>query len=193
MQGTPAKTIFLFGRPGSGKGTQAKLLANTLGWSVFSTGDKFKQIRDEDSAIGKRVREAYDAGALIPDWFPAYLFEATMLGLNQEQGVVCEGFPRTLTQAELTDEILTWLARPYAVLHLAVGEEEALARMLKRAEVEHRPDSDDEAKVRARFDTYRTQTEPVLDFFKKKGVLIEIDGEQTPEKIAEDIRAVLKI
>jgi len=187
MESTTAKTIFLFGRPGSGKGTQAKLLADKLGWSVFSTGDKFKALRDEASAIGGRVRETYDAGGLIPDWFPSYLFEETMLGLSHGDGVVCEGFPRTVGQAELTNQVLTWLSRPYAVLHLDVKEEEALNRMLERAKSEDRPDSNDEAKIRARFDTYRAQTEPVLDFFRTNGKLIEINGEQSREAILEDI------
>ncbi len=181
------KTVFLFGRPGSGKGTQAKLLAEKLGWSVFSTGDKFKVLRDEASSIGEKVRENYDAGKLIPDWFPSYLFEGAMLDLGKEDGIVCEGFPRNVSQAELTDEVLGWLSRPYVVLHLSVNEEEALNRMLERAKEEHRPDSDDEAKIRARFDTYRTQTEPVLDYFRKNGKLVEVNGEQSREAILEDI------
>ncbi len=185
------KTIFLFGRPGSGKGTQAKLLAEKRGWKNFSTGEVFRKIREEVSPIGERVRETYDAGGLIPDWFPSYLFEEAMLGMGQSEGVVCEGFPRTVAQAELADSVLSWMNRPYAVLHLSVGEEEALNRMLERAKEEHRPDSDDEAKVRARFDTYRTQTEPVLDFFRKHGKLIEVNGEQSREAIHEDILKVL--
>lgn len=188
-----ANTVFLFGRPGSGKGTQAKLLADAQGWSVFSTGDQFKAMRDGEGPLSERVRAAYDAGKLTPDWFASYLFEGALLNLEPTAGVVCEGFPRTLPQAELAHDVLTWLKRSYTVLHLAVSEDEALHRMIERAKEEHRPDSDDESKVRARFDTYRTQTEPVLEFFKTQGKLVEINGEQARESILEDIlKAVSK-
>jgi adenylate kinase len=193
MENTNAKTVFLFGRPGSGKGTQAKLLAEKAGWSVFSTGDKFKEMRDASGAIADRVREAYDAGKLIPDWFASYLFEETVLNLGPGSGVVCEGFPRSLPQAQLAHDVLSWLSRSYVVMHLAVPEEDALARMLERAKVEHRPDSDDEAKIRARFDTYRTQTEPVLAFFKEKGMLVEVDGTPDVPTIHKDILSRLQL
>lgn len=182
-----AKTVFLFGRPGSGKGTQAKLLAEKFGWSIFSTGDRFKAMRDEETAIGARVRAAYDAGKLIPDWFPSYLFEEAMITLAPEAGVICEGFPRSVPQAELAQSVLSWLGRPYVVIHLDVPEEDALARMIERAKVEHRPDSDDEGKVRARFATYREQTEPVLEYFRTQGTLVEVDGTPSVEDIHADL------
>lgn len=193
MEGATAKTVFLFGRPGSGKGTQAKLLAEKLGWSVFSTGERFKELRDSSGALGERVRAAYDAGQLIPDWFPSYLYEDALLTLPADGGVVCEGFPRTLAQAKRADDVLAFLARPYLVLHLFVSEEESLKRMLLRAGEEDRPDSNDEAKIRARFATYTKQTEPVLDFFRAKGALTEVNGEQTREAILRDILASLRI
>lgn len=191
MENTKVQTLFLFGRPGSGKGTQAKLLAEKLGWSVFSTGTKFKEIRDGNGALSERVREAYDAGKLGPDWFASYLFEETVLNLAPSAGVVCEGFPRTLPQAELAHDVLAWLNRPYRVLNLEVPEEEALRRQVERAKSEHRPDSDDESKVRARFLTYRTQTEPILAFFKEKNVLTDLDGTPDIESIHKDILARL--
>ncbi|MBU6323583.1 MAG: nucleoside monophosphate kinase [Patescibacteria group bacterium] len=191
MEGATIKTVFLFGRPGSGKGTQAKLLAEGLGWGVFSTGDKFKELRDGGGRMGERVRAAYDAGKLVPDWFPSYLYEDALLALAPEDGVVCEGFPRTVGQAELAHDVLAWLERPYRVLHLAVSEEESLRRMLERAKTEDRPDSNDEAKIRARFETYAKQTEPVLDFFRTKGVLTDVNGEQTREAILADIRKLI--
>lgn len=181
------KTIFLFGRPGSGKGTQAKLLADKFGWSIFSTGEKFKVMREEDTAIGQRVKEAYDSGKLTPDWLASYMFEDALFALSPESGVICEGFPRSVPQAELAHELLTWLERPYQVIHLAVPESDVMQRMIERAKSEHRPDSDSEGKVRARFATYTAQTEPVLAFFREKGTLVEVDGTPTIEAIHEDL------
>lgn len=192
MEGATLKTVFLFGRPGSGKGTQAKLLAEKLGWEVFSTGDRFKSIRDSEGPFGERVRAAYDAGKLSPDWLASYFYEEAMLNLSSEKGIVCEGFPRTRPQAELAHDVLSWLERPYVVLELTVSEDEALRRQIDRGTTEHRPDSDSEEKIRARFATYRSLTEPTLAFFKEKGTLVEINGEQTREEILEAIIAAVK-
>ncbi|HVW71838.1 MAG TPA: nucleoside monophosphate kinase [Candidatus Paceibacterota bacterium] len=182
-----AKTVFLFGRPGSGKGTQAKLLAEKFGWSIFSTGDRFKALRDEQGPLGDRIRALYDAGKLAPDWFASYLFEDTMLNLAPDAGVICEGYPRSLPQAQLCHSVLSWLERPYIVIHLAVPEEDTLNRMIERAKSEHRPDSDSEEKIRARFATYTEQTEPVLDYFRTQGTLVEVDGTPTIEAIHADL------
>ena len=190
MQGQ-SKVIIFIGRPGSGKGTQAKLLAERLAWPVFSSGGKLKQIIDAGGALSEKLRSDYVLGQLAPDWLVSYFFEETIFGLKE--GVVCEGFPRTAAQARLADEILTWFNHPYIAVHLNVSDEEALKRQLSRGQVESRPDSDTTSKVQARFDVYRTSTESVVAFFKEKGNLIEINGEQTPEEIAADIRTALAL
>jgi adenylate kinase len=180
-------TVLFVGRPGSGKGTQAKKLCDKAGWLHFSTGDRFKALRDDPSALGTRVREAYDAGRLLPDWFATYLFEHQILDLKSEQGIVCDGYPRSLAQAEIFDEILTWLARPYVVIDLMVSEDEAIRRQLERAKVEHRPDSTSEEKIKVRMEAYENATRPILDFFREKGLVTEIDGEQSPEEVERAI------
>jgi adenylate kinase len=98
-----------------------------------------------------------------------------------------------LPQAELTDTVFTWLGRPYKIIYLALDEEEALRRQLSRAKTESRPDSDNEAKARARFEVFHARTEPVLEFFKSKGVLLEIDGKPTPAEIAQTIASELNL
>lgn len=169
------------------------MLAAKLGWPAFSSGGKFKQLIDDAGPLSERIRSDYERGHLSPDWLAAYLFEQAVVDLAPDAGIVCEGFPRSLPQAQLADEVFRWLERPYKVIHLKVGEEEALKRQLNRAKTEDRPDSDGEEKVQTRFEVYRSSTEPIVDFFKEKGTLIEINGEQTPEAIALDISAALNV
>lgn len=185
--------ILFIGRPGSGKGTQAVKLAERLGWSMFSSGGHFKQLIDRGDEFGERIQADYNRGQLSPDWLAEYFFTEAVLGVQPESGIVSEGFPRSLPQGVVADEVFTWLSRPYKAVYLAVSEEEAMRRQLGRAKVEDRPDSDGEDKVRARFDVYSKNTEPLLDFFRAKGTLIEINGEQTPEQIALDINAALNL
>ncbi|MEJ0053855.1 MAG: nucleoside monophosphate kinase [bacterium] len=185
--------VLFVGRPGSGKGTQAHMLAARLGWPLFSSGNHFKDLILKATPLGERIRDDYNRGKLSPDWIADYFFEEAILSLLPGQGLVSEGFPRSLPQAELADEVLAWLGRPYKVIHLAVSEDSALTRQLGRAKTEHRPDSDADEKIRGRFDVYRTHTEPVLDFFRTRGALIDIDGEKAPEQIASDIARALEL
>lgn len=191
MQSPSFNTIILTGRPGSGKGTQAKRLAEALGWAHFSTGERFKQLRDGEGPIAAHVREAYDAGELLPDWFANYIFEDVALSLRPEQGIVCDGYPRTLAQAERFASVMDWLERPYRVIDLAVENEEVTARMLKRAEEEHRPDSATPERIKARLTVYDSYTAPLLGYFKERNLLTELDGSKTPDEVAAEIRAAL--
>lgn len=188
----PIDTVLLIGRPGSGKGTQAKVLSEKLGWVRMSTGDRIKGIRDGNEPFSPRVRELYDKGILLPDWFADYLLESGLLSLEPHVGVVLEGFGRTKSQAEHFTEIISWLGRDLMVLNLEVSEEEAMRRMLSRAAVEDRPDSNAEDKIRDRFRAFDASTGPALEFFREKGVVVDIDGELTPEGVAEAIAAALK-
>lgn len=191
MEQPAIRTVLLTGRPGSGKGTQAKRLAEDFGWTHFSTGDLFKALRGGEGAIADKVRESYDAGKLLPDWFATYLFEDTMLKLGNEAGIICEGYPRSETQAETFDSIMSWLERPYVALDLSVPDEEVTRRMLARAEMEHRPDSGTAEQIAARLATYHEHTAPVLGYFEKKGMLVTLDGTKTPEEVEAAILEAL--
>jgi adenylate kinase len=186
-----ATTVLFIGRPGSGKGTQAKLLAEKQSWLNFSSGDRFKEIRDGNEPFSARVRDLYDQGALIPDWFADYLLESALMGTSSDKGIVLEGFGRTRDQAEHLMEVASWLGRKLVVFNLEVSDDEVLRRMLKRAETVDRPDSSNEEKIRARLAAFDANTAPALEYFREQGVVIEIKGEQTPEEIAGDIEKSL--
>jgi len=188
----PIDTVLIIGRPGSGKGTQAKLLSEKLGWVRLSTGDRIKEIRDGFEPFSPRVREMYDKGTLLPDWFADYLLESSLLDLDSHVGVVAEGFGRTKSQAEHFVEIIEWLGRDLVVINLEVSEDEALRRMMSRAKTEDRPDSNAEDKIRDRFRAFDASTGPALEYFREKGLVVEVDGELTPEGVAEAIETAIK-
>jgi adenylate kinase len=187
MHPANVNTVLFIGRPGSGKGTQAKLLGEHLGWVRLSSGDRFKTLRDATGALGDRVRKAYDKGEYMPDWFADYLLESGIVELDPETGVVAEGFGRTRAQAMHLREITAWLGRRLVVVHLDVSEDTAKARMMERSKSEHRPDSDDAEKIEGRFAEYRKNTEPALEYFREAGLVIDVDGTQTPDAIAEEV------
>jgi adenylate kinase len=188
---TESNTILLMGRPGSGKGTQAKLLSEELNWIRLSSGDRIKEIRDGGEPFSPRVREMYDKGTLLPNWFADYLLESSLLEIESYVGIVLEGFGRTESQARHLLEIVSWLERNLIVFNLEVSEEEVMKRMIKRSETEDRPDSNGEDKVRARLAQYDEQTAPALAYFREHGMVIDIKGEQSPEQIARDIAEIL--
>ena len=191
MEQPAIRSVLLTGRPGSGKGTQATLLAQKYGWTHFSTGELFKELRGGEGELAERVRTEFDAGRLLPDWFASYLFEHEMLSLSPERGVVFDGYPRSRAQAEIFDSVMSWLGRPYVAIDLVVSDEEVTKRMLSRAEIEHRPDSGTVEQIQARLRVYDEHTAPVLSYLEEKGALRVIDGSKTPEEVEAAIAAIL--
>lgn len=186
-------TILLIGRPASGKGTQAALLSERLAWMRLSSGERIKQIRDGDEPFSERVRAVYDKGTLLPSWLADFILLRGLIDLEPYVGVVTEGFARTPDAARQYANIIDWLGRSLLVIHLAVSEEEALRRMHSRSAVQDRPDSDTEEKMRVRLAQYLEQTEPAIEHLRTLGVVADVDGEQTPEKIAEDIQKLIEV
>ena len=191
MEHATTDTVLIIGRPGSGKGTQAKILSEKLGWIRLSSGDRIKEIRDGNEPFSARVREMYDKGTLLPDWFADYLLERGLLDLESHVGVVCEGFARTENQAKHLSEIIAWMGRELRVFNLEVSEEEVRHRMLERAKTEDRPDSNVESKISERLALFTRETEPALAYFRAQGLVVDVNGEQSPENVAEDIAASL--
>jgi len=183
-------TIFFIGKPGCGKGDQAKLLAEKAGWAIRSTGEEFRALAALDTPLGQKVKSVNDAGMLQPHWLATYLFMKELFSLPSDASVIFDGFSRKLPEAELIVESLAWLERPFSVLYLKVSDEEIKKRIVLRKEIEGRADDD---VVDERLKEYYANTEPVVQMFRGKGMLIEIDGEQTREAIAEDIRKVLNL
>lgn len=177
------RTILFVGKPGSGKETQARLLAQKTGFTVVSTGEKFRELRERRDALGEHIRKEYDAGHLMPDWFADYLFQEAVLHLSSDAGVIFEGSGRTIEQVAIIDKALSWLGRDYTFINLDISDDEAVKRMLGRG----RSDSDSEEKVRTRLGQYEALSAPVLKLVAEKGKLLNVSGEHAIEEIHADI------
>lgn len=184
------RTVFLIGKPGSGKGDQAKLLAQVTGWKVVTPGEQFRLMSTEDTPVGKKVKSVNDAGLLQPHWLAEYLFLENLFALAADESVIFDGFGRKVPETELMVEALTWIGRPFTVIHLVVSDEEIKHRLALRKGIEGRAD---DGVVDARLAEYREHTEPAIEVFRKAGMLVEIDGERAREPIAEDIKKALGV
>ncbi len=183
-------TILFIGKPGSGKGTQAKLLSEKIGFPVTASGDLFRAINKEDTHISRKMREEHEQGLLAPDWYATYLFQQSALALAPESGIIYDGFGRKAPEAKVVIDVLTWLERPFTAVHLSVPDEHIKERLALRKETSGRAD---DHSVDKRLEEFRTFTEPAIEVFRTAGKLIEIDGTPDVETIQKDIRERLGI
>lgn len=183
-------TIFFVGKPGCGKGTQAKLLSEKTGWPIIAAGAQFRAIAKETTPVGQKVKEVDDQGLLQPPWFAMYLYLRELFALPEGASVIFDGFNRKVPEADLVIDSLKWLGRSFVIINIAVSDEEIRARLKLRAKTSGRVD---DQMVEERIKEYYTYTDKAIEVFRKEGVLVEINGEQSPEAIAEDIRVALKL
>ncbi len=174
------------GKPGSGKGTQAKLVAEKTGWKVFSTGDKFRELQKADTLLGRKVAGIMNSGNLMPYWFASFLFQEAVVYLPAEEGIIYEGAGRLPSEAELFHDVMSWLERPYRAVYLDVPAEVSMERLKKRKLIEGRAD-DEEDKIKVRLSVHEKEVEPAVDVFRNKGTLLHINGDQTIENVHDEI------
>ncbi len=179
-----ARRLLLLGPPGAGKGTQAKILVDALGIPQISTGDMLRAAVAADSAVGREAKGYMDAGELVPDSVVIGVAEERLGQDDAANGFILDGFPRTAAQAEALDDLLgrigTKLERCVA---LVVEEDHLVARLLKRAEIEGRSD-DNEESIRTRMAEYRKKTEPLVAYYRDRGVLTEVSGLGEVDEVA---------
>ena len=183
--------LILFGPPGAGKGTQAALLKSQHNLNHLSTGDMLREEVQAQTELGKNAKQLMDAGQLVPDEIVIGMIRNRLTNLGDSKGVIFDGFPRTVAQAEALDKLLTELGQSINhVLSIDVEEDELVQRLLKRAEEEGRAD-DNEETIRNRFQEYRNKTLPVAEFYAAQGKLVEINGLGSVEEIAQRMAAAI--
>lgn len=185
-----SRTIFFIGKPGCGKGTQAKMLSARTGWSVIAAGAQFREIAKEDTPAGRKTKFDIDNGLLMPHWYAMFLYLKGLFSLPADANVIFDGFNRKEAEANLIVDSLAWLERPFSVVHIRVSDEEVRRRLEMRKGEQDRAD---DHSVETRLEEYETYTAKAVELFKEKGVLIDIDGEQTPDAIAEDVAKALGV
>ncbi len=164
------------GPPGAGKGTQATRLAEELGVPAISTGDIFRSNVADGTELGQQAQRYMDAGDYVPDEVTNAMVRDRLAEADAEQGFLLDGYPRTLAQVTELDGMLREHHRSLdAAAVLAVDTEELVARLVKRAETEGRSD-DTEDVIRRRQQVYGEQTAPLIEVYRERGVLVEVDG-----------------
>lgn len=207
----PQTHLILLGPPGAGKGTQAKRLEEAHGFPQISTGDMLRDARQRGTDLGNQAANYMDAGELVPDDVVIGIVEERLTRDDVADGFVLDGFPRTVDQAEALAEMSVSID---AALNIEVPEDEVVRRLSGRMNcpscgalyheefdppettdvcdvcghegLETREDDRPEV-VRERLQQYRQKTQPLIDFYRKRGLLKAIDGEGEPEEVAERI------
>jgi len=183
--------LVLFGPPGAGKGTQSEKLIQKYGFVHISTGDLFRWHTKTDTALGKRVKEIMNSGALVPDEITIAMLKEELDKNPQAKGFLFDGFPRTVPQAEALDAFMKENGSAiHHVIALDVTEEELRTRIGKRRTTENRAD-DEEEKLNKRITEYFSKTIHVLPYYKSQGRLNTVHGIGAIDEINKNICAIL--
>ena len=185
--------IILFGPPGAGKGTQAELLVQSRGMVQLSTGDMLRAAIAAGTELGLQAKEIMDAGKLVSDDIMIGMIAERMEADDCKNGVILDGFPRTVAQAQALDAMFTDKGISLdSVIEIRVDENALFARIEKRAAETGGARSDDNAEVlAARLKVYHDNTAPVLPYYEDKGQLVTIEGMQSVEEVNKQIEACL--
>lgn len=188
--------IIFYGPEGSGKGTQAKLLAEKLQCPTLTSGDLVRDAAANDKGIiGAVVRQALEEGKYVADSEMMVLWKWRLKEEDAKGDWIMDGFPRNVDQAMfLDDKVDKYGYKIEMVIYLKLSEEDSIKRLLKRGRPLHTGSTelhDSLERITSRLKLYNESEQAVLDFYRKKGVLVEIDANQPIEKVHEDIMAII--
>jgi len=186
------KNYIIFGPPGAGKGSQAVILSKKYNLKHISTGDILREEIKNGSKLGLKVKTLLDEGVLVSDEVIMEIIENVIDHSGQYSGFLYDGFPRTLNQLFALDKMLErHRLKIDAVISLVVKEDTLIKRMLRRAEIEGRADDANIDVVKKRIETYRHQTEPLIEYFEKRGNYFPLDGDTTIEHNFGEICSII--
>jgi adenylate kinase len=184
--------LILMGPPGAGKGTQAKVVADHFGVPAISTGDIFRANVSQGTELGRKAKEYMDSGEYVPDEVTNLMVRNRIDEPDAEPGFLLDGYPRTLAQVEELDGMIKFTGHALdAVVVLTVDSEELVQRLLQRAETDGRSD-DTEDVIRRRQEVYAEQTEPLIEVYRDRGLLVEVDGVGEVDEVTERIFKALE-
>ncbi len=211
------RAVIFLGPPGAGKGTQAKQIAQEYGVPHISTGDMFREHVSRGTPLGLRAKAIMERGELVPDDLVLSMVEERISRLDCADGFILDGFPRTLPQAQRLDEILGRCKVQPLVVHFVVDQNQLIRRLTGRrtcgicgaiyniyehppkvagrcdrdgGELVQRPDDREEV-IAERLAAYERQTRPLVDYYRGRGVLRDVDGMAAPEAVTKDVLELL--
>lgn len=183
--------ILILGAPGSGKGTQGKVLAERLGLPKITTGDLLRAAMKDGTPLGLEAKKYYDEGKLVPDSVILGMIKDELDRPDAKDGAILDGFPRTAAQAELVDKTLAQRGhRLNHILLLDVTDEELVRRMRARAQVEGRSDDSPDA-IATRLQIYQRDTAPLIAHYGQRGIVHRVPGTGTVNQISGDIQRII--
>lgn len=211
------RAVIFLGPPGAGKGTQAKQIAQEYGVPHISTGDMFREHVSRGTPLGMRAKAIMERGELVPDDLVLSMVEERISRPDCAEGFILDGFPRTLPQAQRLDEILERRKVQPLVVHFVVDQNQLMRRLTGRrtcaiggeiyniydhppkvagrcdrdgGELVQRPDDREEV-IAERLAAYERQTRPLVDYYRGRGVLKDVDGMAAPEAVTKDVLGLL--
>ena len=210
--------IVFLGAPGVGKGTQAAIAARELNLAHIASGDLFRQALEQETELGKQVKSYMEKGMLVPDEITIRMVLERLSAPDYESGAILDGFPRNLNQADALDKALAQQAKAIdKVVYIKVGDEELLRRLSGRrvcpncqapyhitnsppqvegrcdrcgSELQKRPDDTAEA-IKKRLEVYLAETAPLIDYYRRAGKLVEVDGEGGVDEVGKRVVSAL--
>jgi adenylate kinase len=212
-----SKIIVIIGAPGAGKGTQSHLLSENYGYPQISTGDILREMARAGTPLGQKVKETMAAGRLVSDEILAEVIRTRTSQPDCNNGYILDGYPRTLNQAHLLEELASKQGKKQILVRIIVSEEELVRRLTSRrvcancgksynllshppkiegvcdldgAPLTQRSDDNLES-VSKRFEEYRESTAPLIDYYRQSGRLIELNGELPESEVFEKLRAAI--
>jgi len=206
-----AKTFIFLGPPGAGKGTQAQRLVEEKGFVQISTGDILREAVKQGTELGKKAKEYMDAGKLVPDEIIIGIIKEKLKEIG-DRDIILDGFPRTISQAEALDKMLSEMGRQLdGVVLFDVPDEEVINRISgrrvdpKTGKVYHltynpppegvyviQRDDDREEVIKRRLEVYHSQTAPLIEYYKKQNKLLVINATNKPEEVYRQLLSVIK-
>ncbi|MFA6039471.1 MAG: nucleoside monophosphate kinase [Candidatus Peribacteraceae bacterium] len=184
--------LLLFGIQGSGKGTQAKRLAEAFGFDIFEAGGELRKIAADGSELGQTVKSYIDQGKLVPHGIIMQVVKEAIQKRPAGQRILFDGIPRDGDQQKDFDAVMKEVGRDFRAIHLLLDPEEGVQRILGRAKIEGRADDANEETIRRRMKTFVEKTMPVIESYKEEGRVVEVDGKRSMDEVYGALEGIVR-
>lgn len=182
------KIIIVLGPPGSGKGTQSKLLVEKFGYGFFTMGDSLREEAASGSELGQKIKAMIDQGLIVTDDLAEQVATRKWKSLTDKEVMICEGFPRTPGQVQMIDKFIAEQGiQDVRVMTIEVDKAKLIERLINRSRIEGRADDGDIKSIEKRFDEYTDKTSKIIDYYRAKNMVIAVNGDQPIEAVHQEI------